>query len=511
MKESIDKIFDDFKSLNPLLLEEIKPALNKLAKDCPEDQHDYIFDQASQLIEYYLKSPIKLSEKNTLSNYYKQLETTSKKMISAGKVNVLDQADQSSSLIPANYFAAHDWIKLQIESNLSANIITAVDAIRERHNSVDSVLESLFIFLLKLNEDKALAWQLALCDEAVDPDISRDLMRCWRTFYSGSVMPAASVEILARWSEDELIYRHWPTVSKEADQLIRLQSLMQLYHSSAKFRLTGKLRSLYPFTNNEDLLDWYIEAIHQLGESVDFFSNAVLELQSNETVDERRQNAIFMELKWISQITPLLMNMSDMLLNRPDGALTFAMSIFGFSPSYKEKWFDILVHYSSIAVRKCFLRDLRYNRSTMETIKVLSFGDEHIQKRIHEEIDLLHEQFDSIKQREIAVNILAHVYADYRKDGLIAQEIARRYRRLMRVLHEDLLNQVLSKEHLKELEPMRETLLDFSVIASESRKYLGSRRALEKSTEELMATEMDYTQHVRKMRSRYFRKINRNK
>ena len=76
----------------------------------------------------------------------------------------------------------------------------------------------------------------------------------------------------------------------------------------------------------------------------------------------------------------------------------------------------------------------------------------------------------------------------------------------MRMIHEDSLNRLLRKEQLEELQPYRDVLLDLSIIASESRKYLNIRQALEKRLDEIIAGEHEFLENVRQIRSKYIRK-----
>ena len=90
-------------------------------------------------------------------------------------------------------------------------------------------------------------------------------------------------------------------------------------------------------------------------------------------------------------------------------------------------------------------------------------------------------------------------YASYRESELLADEVARRYRNLMRLMHEDHLRRVLTEEHAKDV-LAKGILRDPSSVASDARRFLTRRRALESTLEELVAAEMEFVQSIRTRR-----------
>jgi hypothetical protein len=69
----------------------------------------------------------------------------------------------------------------------------------------------------------------------------------------------------------------------------------------------------------------------------------------------------------------------------------------------------------------------------------------------------------------------------------------------MRVLHEDSLRRLLTPEQFESVRGM-DVLTELSAMVSDARRYLGRRRALQLSLEELVASEMDFVQGVRRRR-----------
>jgi hypothetical protein len=151
--------------------------------------------------------------------------------------------------------------------------------------------------------------------------------------------------------------------------------------------------------------------------------------------------------------------------------------------------------------------DLKNGRKPDGTIRRLSFDNEELCANTLAELDLFTGQFDCLEQREVVVNRLSGTYASFRHDSLLATELGRRFRRTMRVLHEDNLHRVLREEQREELDALRPTLLEVAIVASESRRYLGMRRALEKSTDEIISAEAQYLESMRSLRTRRIQQV----
>ena len=73
------------------------------------------------------------------------------------------------------------------------------------------------------------------------------------------------------------------------------------------------------------------------------------------------------------------------------------------------------------------------------------------------------------------------------------------------MLHEDNLNRLLTPEQMKELAEGGDALTELSDIASHSRRFIMRRRALDRSTEEMLAADLDFGFTVRSLRAHYLR------
>ncbi len=512
--ERLRELLGIFRSLNPEMAGLYEPELFELAQAGGPEAFEIILQSASEIVGLYLQSPVKRAEQAILKEYYSFLDKTTKRMIEAGELprQVAGESGGTSlALVPEHYYSSLQWLQLKTAADVPQDIVKAVDAARRHNLVVESVLEILFTLLLKLDRERSFAWQLELCrdqERPTDPDIARDLIRAWRR---ETELPAEALKQILFWSEDETALRHWPAVIQEADRVLRKQSLLAWAKSSEpRLRQTIRLKSLAPFDNDDKLLRWLKNSVSQMGESIDFFCDQRELLAGDEAAgddDSWRQDAMFRELIWLVRMMPPMLLLADLLLSLPTGPCEFAMAVFGFTSDYRRQWEKRLVTQCQNAVRRCFLRDLRRGRTPLETIHILSFGDSDFERNLISELDLLTQDFDSIAQREIVVDRLAHMYAGFREANLLAQEIGRRYRRMMRVLHEDNLRRVLKDEQFAQTEDMRQSLTDLSVVAAESRRFLSMRRALERNTEEIVAADMDFSQNIRRLRAGHIHRL----
>jgi hypothetical protein len=140
----------------------------------------------------------------------------------------------------------------------------------------------------------------------------------------------------------------------------------------------------------------------------------------------------------------------------------------------------------------------------VEIIQRLTFGDRDVCLKLFGMLDWATKQFDSLEQRELVVRHLAVFYASYLEPKLMAEEIVRRYRNLMRLLHEDNLRRMLEPEHLREVLELG-IVRELASVAADARRFLTERRALENSLEEMVAAQMDFSRSVRRRRLRLIR------
>jgi hypothetical protein len=510
------KLLEVFHSLNPEVVGLTRRELLAAAQALGPPALPVLVKLAGEILPAYLGSPVKKAEGAILHQYYHFVEKAAQRLIEAGAIPSPPAAAPATTattmaLVPRECYSTQQWLEVHHQADLPMTITAAADAAQRRNLTVESVLEPLFSLMLAAAREPAFAWQLQLCadpDTPPDPDVARDLLRAWR---AQETLPAAALRQAVVWSSDEKAARHWPAVVIEADRLLRRHGLRAwLAQGEHRYQPAVRLLRLAPFTDEDRLLNWVRSTVAAMGDNVEFFcqqSEQLADLGPAQPDAAWRQDALFRQVAWLSHMLPPVLLLSDILLVEPNGAFEFAMAVFGFTSDFRRQWRRRLLDQSAKAIRRCFLRDLRLGRPPADTIHVLCFGDALVEAKLRSELDLISQRFDSLKDRDEVIGMLAELYAGYREDGLLAQEIGHRYRRLMRLLHEDSLRRVLTPAQWEQMGPLQQTLLDLAAMASESRRFLSLRRALDRKTAELIAADADFTQGIRNLRTTYARRL----
>ena len=182
------------------------------------------------------------------------------------------------------------------------------------------------------------------------------------------------------------------------------------------------------------------------------------------------------------------------------------MALLGLVGKGLQDWEDKVLRLSEKIVHRTFLYDLKERRKPLETIHRLTFGDQVAFNLACSELDLVSGSFDSLAQRDKVTAFLATFYASYRRGPLLAAEVARRYRYLMRILHEDYIGNILAPDQMQTFLSSG-ILREISGIISAARQFLDRRRALQSSLEEMVASELEFVQQVRQRRLALIRNL----
>jgi hypothetical protein len=254
---------------------------------------------------------------------------------------------------------------------------------------------------------------------------------------------------------------------------------------------------------------WLDAAMRSLGGTVSFFLR-MAEREPDGEGEHWSRAAVLRELEAIESLYPNLLLLADIVLAMPDGAAEFAYSLFGFTEAGRDQWRRQVLEYAKRVIARAFLRDLRRRRSVIPTLQRLCFGDDALAFKLKGYVDFSSGLFHSVQARDAAVAELAPYYASFREQELLAQELTRRYRRLMRVLHSDNLRRILPAEAARRFEGSP-ALRDMASIAAAARAFLSKRRALHSPLEDVVAAEIDFTHAIRRQRAQVLRNMAANR
>jgi len=500
-----DEILPLFR-LNPDFTDTEVAAIYRLAEQVGGKHFDEFAGMTERIIRLYLESPPKAAEQQILAEYFHHIDRSARLLAAKGEVNLESQAalqeGQSVALVGQHVMTSLDWCKVVARADVPKGLVLARDACQRRNDLLFSVMEYMLVILQLIDFDKALAWELDYLEKhrgQLDPDFVRDLLNAWLRAES---LPPPALHWAEIWSADENLTQQWPMVVKKADRLLRNYALRR-WRQGRTEKTSGSLhlRRIIERHLKDDgrLLRWLEAGITEIGESVHFFVSSMNREEAPPEAREWRGAAMLREIKRIDGLFMPILLLADLILAVPDGAYRFALAFFGLLGTGRKQWEEKLLAHAERVVRRTFVRYLGQDKTPVDIINTLSFGDEDMRLKLMGELDWITKQFDSVDQREKVVRQLAIYYASYREPQLLAAELARRYRDLMRVLHEDNLRRVLTSEQFDEAGDLS-VLRDLTSVAAAARRFLTHRRALETTVEEMVAAELDFGRTIRRRR-----------
>ncbi len=503
-------------NLNPELSVVDRDRLLELAALVGERGFDWTAKQFRRLLELYCQTPTKRYGQETLQEYFQELEHHAQLLIATGEITPLPEEKAqarsmhslSSALVPYDglKYSILDRCRLLNRAQISPLLSRAVDAFRRRLEVVDTVLEITFRIMWREAPEKAEAWLLAYLrenDGALDPDVIREFLL---VLSDSRQLRRETLSWIETWCGDSSLLEYWPLVVCYGDKLLCRQALRQWQRqASIRSSVLAHLNFLIQRELLDDghLLKWLSAALQNLGECVQRF---VLLEWSDQEEEEWLPCTLWAELNRISALYHPVLLVSDQLLRQPDGANQLAMALLGLVGRGLREWEDKILRLAEKIVHRTFLYDLRERRKPLETIRRLTFGDQIAFNLACAELDLVSGCFDSLAQRDKITAFLAAFYASYRRGPLLAAEVARRYRFLMRILHEDYIANILAPEQRRTLQ-QHGILREISGVISGARHFLDRRRALQSSLEEMVASELEFGQHIRQRRLMLIREL----
>lgn len=506
-------ILASLEDLNPDISVLAQREINALARKCPHECFPEVAAAVERLISLYQNTPTARVGKAILKEYFAALENSARLLAEAGEITPVPAGDAARSFSTAMVlyttadYGALDHCKILNRAQIPEPLSNAADSFRRRIEVVDTVFGIGFEALWNLDPNQFEVWAADYLDAHqgdLSPDVIRDLLR---VFAPARTLTPRIVNWLTTWCADTALLEYWPLVTRFSDRLLGRLALRGWARQAGKPRNTSlahlKLMVENERMDDERLLTWLTNALQNFGEGVERF----IQLDRNIAADEEAwvNTALRAELRTLSTTYIPILMLADHLLYQPDGAAKLAMAFLGIIGKGLNDWEEQMNEFAQKIIRRAFLYDLKEGRTPVETIRKFTFGDQVAFTLICNELDLVSQQFDSVAQREVVVRKLAIFYASYRRAPLLGMEVARRYRHLARILHEDFLRQHLTEEEYAQVQ-QADFLHELSSMASLAKRFLDHRRALEMTVEEMVASEMEFVAETRARRLKYIRK-----
>ena len=496
-------------NLNPDLKGTEIGHLVTLAQQVGADFFGPVADFTARLIGKYLASPIKVAGADIMREYFSQMEQCARQLRAAGEISaplLTASTSFTTALVPREQNEALDFCKVLNRSSIPKPLVKAADAFRRRNQVVESVFSHAFRVMWIIDSEATARWMVDYFENhegELDPDIVRDALSS--ALVSGGVPDPAFVEWAIHFASDPNLLEYWPMVTRYADRFL-CQAALRAWAAEDTPRNTLLNRLARQVRDNrldeESLLAWCRLALDEVGMSVQRF----IDMEHGHADAAWQSASLMTELHRIANVYLPVMLVIDQLLVLPDGTSLLAMAFLGLAGESLEKWEEELEKFSERAVRRTFMLKLKHSESPVDTLRLLTFGDQRAFNAVYAMLDLVTEKFDSIAQREKAVAFLAVYYSSFRRPHLLGIEVGRRYRNLMKMLHEDFLRNALDEAQFAEIEGTG-ILQEIATIAAEARKYLGRRRMSENTLEEMMAAKISFERFVRERRASLIRSL----
>ncbi len=502
--QELQKRLTKLENLNPDITANEMQELLSLASQAGEDAFASVAEQTARLGKMYLESDVKVIGENIMRDYFSELDKGAKLLQDAGEIMLpsagLHPSTFCTALVPVEQTEALDFCKILNRTSVPKTLVKAADAFRRRNQVVSTVFEIALKALWKISPERTESWIIELYkkhDGNLDPDIVRDTLST--ALASNHHLSKEFMEWVIRFASDNNLLEYWPNVVRYADRVICRNSLVNWFESTKpRNALLSQLRLYSRIGRHDDdtMMAWNKHALEEVGGCVQRF----MSLEKSGLEAKWRSAALMSELRRIAALYVPVLLTSDQILDLPDGTDQLAMSFMGLAGETREKWEEALTKYAYRAVHLSFMLDLKAGRKPVDTIRRLTFGDNVAFRKAYAELDLLTEKFDSTWQRDKVCEMLSVFYASYRRPQILGYEIAKRYKQLMRLIHDDFLSQHLDAEQLNEVHAL-DILPEISSIAAEARKYLAKRRAEENTLEQLLAAKISFERFVRQKRA----------
>ena len=509
--DTVRQAFDQLEKLNPDALSVSREDLLTRAGTLGPEHFSKIQTRVETLVNLFADSAFKQRQAQIMEEYFGVLETTARRL--EGSSPLTGKAAFGGRLLPVRLANEKQWLTVIAEAPVEEKTHRAMDANANRNEDVGTPLEIAFRMLFLIDSARAFDWSLVQLQDNPkfeDADVFRDLLMVWNDQAEVPMLAVKTVLPLLNRPLD----RFFPGTAAQLQRLIRLSGLRALKArgmSRGKNRdhLTRVLAGKNGAVIDGKLERWLDAAVEQLGKHTADFIGAAQRVDDQSLSAEDRELArrqVFTAVRAVNTLHPAIIVGADLFLKRADGAHTLALAFLGVNRQHLAKWRRKQEGKAARVVRTLFLQDLRDRRDSVGTIRKFCLGDEMLFTSLYMKLDLLSRQFGSFEDREKTVDVLAANYASFREADLLGDKITAHFRQLSKLLHADSVQRLIpecEKGAIGDLDNLPVAL----TRASESRRYLEGRRALDHSVEDMRGAEMTFEEQLRSARMSLLRRL----
>lgn len=504
--ERLREFHDLLCEFNPDVCNARRSEILDAALRTPPEHFPEFANFADSLLTEFAQTPWKVQAREIMAKLAARIKAAQNRLpgLKAPPGDASSTERHSVALATQATFSSLDWIRILDEAQPPPALQHSIDALVNRNNLTETVFRTLFDILYEIDAEQANEWMesyLAKHRGELDPDIVRDLLRCWA---ERDDLPENTMEWTLEWAADEELRHQWPVISRLADRILRRRALARHAESTTDRRRTllrrldRQVRS--GATTDSDLQAWTDEAIERIGFHIQAFSRFIGQTD-RDAKGGWVSKALREELDAVNDLLPPVLLLADVALAETNGATRLAMALIGLPTPELDQWRETLQRETEHFVTRTFLDDLRAGRKPESSIRAFCLGDTELLRQMISDLDILTRDFETREQRDRIARQLAVHYASFREQHKLPREITRRYRQLMQTLHPDNLNRLLSPEDAGQVATMS-NLRELSSTAADARRYLSRHQAWDDSLQELLAARLDFEKSIRRRRLR---------
>ncbi len=439
--------------------------------------------------------PEREAERRLVEEIRMRLEAAATRLLERGDLSASTGAARTD-LVLARELSPRDVVRIEEEAALTLSDWKILEGHRNRVELVETSPRPLmralaglgsegvsFLIDLWRDSDRLFRRDADLCSVVsswpdplppsatrLDPAVRRDLVMALAEDDSEQ-----TAGFLREVIQDHALRREYPRIHREARRPLVFRALLRWHeHGAAEgrrfSRSVGRLIDPRGHVRWERVESLVTIQLGQIARAVQLFLRQGKWFRSRSMASR----TLAVEIGAMVDSVHLLLLVSEEFLSQVHGCRRFAEALFGLDRATLQamrKGADAAVRRR---MERSALRLMKRRRTMVDFVRGLRLVDEHTRERVLQMLDLATGQFPDLRTKNRALDLLAVPYQEQAAEQRLVREVRKRFRALVRVLHEDGLRVRLDREDFRLLEARIDDLRDLCDLMVASRDYLVS-------------------------------------
>lgn len=485
-------------SLNPVLPAGVEWILAEAAAGLGAAAVPVLKQQIGRLILESAGRPERARERELVDEIRARIEVAAHRLLESGDLDTA-AGGARADLVLASDLSPRQVVRIEEEACLSASDWRILEGHRNRVELIDTSLLALLRALTRVWQGAA-AFFVALCEDAerafatdrdlravaavrrrgvgqgiappvrLDPAIRRDLV-----IVLGETSGPQADRFIRATVQDHEARREYPRIHREARRPLVVRALRH-WHENGAAQGRRFSRSIARLLTPEGGVRWRrVEGL--VTSQLDEVARAVqLFLQQGKRLRTRTlaSRTLAVEVSAMIDSVHLLLLVSEEFLLRVHGCRRFAEALFGLDGPTLETMRRAADASVRRSMERAALRSLKRHGTMLDFVQSLRLVDDFTRERVIAMLDLATSQFPTLRIKNQAMDMLAVPYQEQEFERRLLRALQKRFRALVRVVHDDALRTRLEPDDFERLQPRREDIFDLYALLVASRDYLAS-------------------------------------